>query len=228
MAIEIRPAAAEDVEGISAVKQLVWSDEESDCELIRSALNDPNHIAFVAAAGEAIVGFVDGFMKSDVEGKQQWQVDLLAVHPEYRGMSVGMRLVRASVAAGTQNGAQYSRALIQVGNAASQRTFAKCGFQPLVAVCNLFITKEKIIKNATPVKGMLIIPVITFNYRGIWLENNFDTNGFNAAQVVLSKGNWQQASAVVPLHHKEGNIAAVAAGYKKEGQYQNWILETGS
>lgn len=223
---KIRPATVDDAAGIAEVKSRVWPDEATDMTRIATALSNSDHAAFVASHSGLIVGFIDSFATFSSQGIKRWEVDLLAVNPDHRGQRLGERLVRASTAAGRRKGATIARALVHVENAVSQRTFAGCAYQPSEVVCNLYVSASKLdaLQAARSAQGMHLIPVNTFNYRGLWLEGSFTLARFNAAQKVLASGNWDLVGAVVPINQVESNRAARDAGFASKGHFRWWTL----
>ncbi len=222
----IRRATPDDAAGLVQIKQNVWPDEAAELALVTTALSDASHATLVAAGGGGLLGFVDSFSTFSSQGLKRWEVDLLAVHPDHRRQGLGRRLVRACTEAGRHIGATIARALIQVDNAASQRTFAGCAYQASDVTCNLYVSTKKLnISEATqPAQGLHLIPVNTFNYRGLWLEGYFSLARFNAAQVALCYGNWTLAGAVVPVDQVKANQAAQSAGFERVGRFRWWTL----
>ncbi len=218
--VEIRAATTDDASAIALLKSLTWPDEDSDAAQIARSIREPGHATFVATSAGASVGFVDGFSTLSSAGVHRWDVDLLAVHPHYRGQGLGARLVRANTAAGCQRGATCVRSLIHVENVASQRTFARCAYQLDDTLCNLYVLPGASVKPGAQLPpDSHLIPVNTFNYRGLWLE----TGGCGAG--ALLNGDWDLLGAVIPAGQVENERLAKAAGLERVGQYQWWFLE---
>lgn len=217
----IRRANRDDLPGIHAVKIKTWPDEESDTGLILEVLDSPEHITIVAEHTGQIVGFVDGFVTYS-ETACRWEVDLLAVDPTFRGSRLGERLVRSSCTAGYGQGADYCRALIQVSNIASQKTFQRCGFFPEQRLNRLYVANAFSGSDEKAVPASFILRVNTMNYRGVWLESQFAKKDLMAARAFLSEEGIQIAGAVIPIDWKESCNAAEALGFQLIGIYQYW------
>jgi N-acetylglutamate synthase-like GNAT family acetyltransferase len=90
--------------------------------------------AWVAEKEGQILGFVSAFVAHSLSASR-WEVDELAVHPVAQGRGVGTALVARAVQEGMrQAGLGEARALVAVGNSASQRVFVKNGFSPIATV----------------------------------------------------------------------------------------------
>jgi ribosomal protein S18 acetylase RimI-like enzyme len=90
---------------------------------------DAGQYAWVALDGERVVGYVSAFVTQSLDAGR-WEVDELAVHPEAQGRGIGTALVERALEFGAQQaGLREARALVAVDNLASQRVFAKNGFQ---------------------------------------------------------------------------------------------------
>ncbi|GAK57467.1 acetyltransferase [Candidatus Vecturithrix granuli] len=127
--IDIRQATLNDAEGIAMVKRLVWPGEDVNVAQISRAIAHEQHVTHAAVDGTTIVGFVDGFLIYNPSLHLRWEVDLLAIHPAYRGRQYGARLVEQTTQVGRQRGPHVVRGLIRVNNIASQRTFARCAYR---------------------------------------------------------------------------------------------------
>jgi L-amino acid N-acyltransferase YncA len=170
---------------------------------------------------------VDGFATLSGAGVLRWEVDLLAVHPGYRGQGLGARLVRANTAAGRDAGAACVRALVHVENVASQRTFARCAYRREDALCNLYVLPGAGLNLGVQLPpDAYLVPVNTFNYRGLWLETGGfpSETGRRCYTSALLNGAWDLLGAVIPARQAERERLALAAGFTLVGQYQWWSL----
>lgn len=96
MPIILRLATRDDAPNIAALKRRVWPDENADLVRIAKALSDPAHTVLIAVHGELVVGFAHAFVTHSAQGAMRWEVDLLAVYPDYRGRGLGVRLLQAA------------------------------------------------------------------------------------------------------------------------------------
>jgi GNAT superfamily N-acetyltransferase len=220
MSIEIHLATVGHAPGIAALKRLAWPDETVDLTQVRTAIAAPGHAAWVALDAGLVLGFVDGFLTRSPAGIQRWEVDLLAVHPDYLRRGLGRRLVQVSTDAGRQRGASLARALIGVENVASQRTFARCAYQPEPGTCELYVSS----KGRLP-RGLHTLPVVTFNYTGFWAEGAWASLALDAAQMACLDGYGDLIGAVIPTEHVRGGQIERVWGAERVGRYRWWVLE---
>ncbi len=231
MPLEFRRAQPMDAPGLTVLKQLVWPEEKSSAAAITQAVLHVDHDTQVFVENGAqlrVIGFVDGFVTFP-PGGPRWEVDLLAVHPDYRGRGLAERLVRASTAAGLRCGAHTARGLIRTDNLASQRTFARCGYTRQPETCALYVCSRapaaETPQNIPLPDGFL--PVTTFGYQGLWLEGQLDAAAFARASAALASGCFEVAGAVIPHHHTAALQAARAAGFTFVADYAWWELALG-
>lgn len=228
MSLEFRPVKPTDVPALVALKNLVWPEEAGSPAEITQAVLHPDHDTQVIVdhSGQGgVIGFVDSFFTYPSEGPR-WEVDLLAVHPAYRGRRLAEQLVRTSTAAGQRRGARTARGLIRLDNAASQRTFARCGYQVQPETCALYVCsgpqKEPIADDSPLPAGFL--PVVTFGYQGLWLEGVLTPAAFARANAALASGCFDVAGAVIPRSQPEAIRAAENSGFHFIADYAWWEL----
>jgi ribosomal protein S18 acetylase RimI-like enzyme len=220
----IRRAVPDDAAAIAAIMAAVWPDQTADPAHIASVIAEPDHAALVAAVGETIAGFVDGFLMLGPDGSRRWEVDLLAVHPDHHRQGLGRMLTAQCTAAGRSFGAGLARALIHVENTASQRTFARCGYALQPDTCRLLIRTTGVDDAAPVPPAAHLIPVLTLGYRGLWIEGRRSAAAFRAANAIRSRHGWDSAGAVVPLADQAALDAAAAAEFMPVGDYAWWHI----
>jgi ribosomal protein S18 acetylase RimI-like enzyme len=119
----------EDARAIMDIDRATFADCPYNAEQIVALEADPNHYAWVGERRERVVGYVSAFVTfSQAAGR--WEIDELAVHPQAQRQGIGTALVARALEVGAQQeGLREARALVAVGNAASQQVFLKNGFQ---------------------------------------------------------------------------------------------------
>jgi GNAT superfamily N-acetyltransferase len=220
-------AIPDDAPAIAALLTLVWGNTDLTDHLQRVILLS-NHATHVVYADGHLAGFVDGFLTVSAAGVPRWEVDLLAVHPAYRGHGIARRLIHANLQAGVGFGAAYARALIAVGNHASEQAFAHCGFTPLPDVHHLMIY------GTTPATADLtpaprcssaeiqahLHPVQTFTYTGLWIEQPVSEADFAFAKFTAQRFGWGSAGALIPEAQPQLQQYAAKQGYEALGAYR--------
>lgn len=222
--MDIRRANLEDASLIAALKSLVWQNDPGNPALIGSALTDASHASSLAVVDGQVVGFIDGFLTHSMEGELRWEVDLLAVHPDYRGIGLATALVQANVEDGVRRGAVFARSLIQVNNVASQRAFIRRNFQPDETICNLHVCAQGSGDQSEPSERPFLVKVQTFSYRGLWMESAFYEDSFAWALAKRLAEGWDIVGAVIPVEQAMWNRAAQVSGFTLVSIYQWWRL----
>ena len=216
-------ATAKDAFTIAAIKAAAWPDEPSlDPSYYARVLKEPDHITLVAEVNDRVLGFVDGFLTLAADGARRWEIDLVAVHPVGRRRGLGQALVEACMKSGFENGASYARALIRVDNIASQCTFTRCGFHQEKERCQLYITMSGEDDGSSAPSDTHLIPVMTLNYCGLWVEGVRSSAAMQAASSIRARHEWDIAGAVIALLDDDALCAARVNGYKYAGDYAWW------
>jgi ribosomal protein S18 acetylase RimI-like enzyme len=126
-----------DAEGLLAVERATFDESPYSAEQVRALLTGGTQRAWLAMAGSTVTGFVAIFPTYGLRGPC-WEIDLLAVHPDWAGRGLATRLIRAAAACGDQVAGQ-TRAVVAADNGASVRAFARAGFRPAPEVHHLLI-----------------------------------------------------------------------------------------
>jgi GNAT superfamily N-acetyltransferase len=199
----------------------VWSGESADERHVAAAIADVNHRTHIAVVDTRVIGFVDGFRTVAANGQPRWEVDLLAVHPDYHGQKIGQQLIAATTQHARQQGHSLARALVQIDNVPSQRAFQRCGYHRDGIIYTLMVTDAAIVTSATPNNARLI-PVNTMNYRGLWLEGDLSRDALAVAQAEVARHDYDIAGALVPSDDQDSLDAATASGYRLVSHFQWW------
>jgi ribosomal protein S18 acetylase RimI-like enzyme len=224
--MQIRPAIPADALALAQIKDAIWPDEATTPDYIAQVMAQPDHQTIVAVTDENIVGFVDGFISLTSSGQRRWEVDLLGVHPAHQGQGIGTQLMQAATEAGKQMTAAAARALVAVENIGSQKALAKVGFVVDKRPLNLWVSagssnRLSVISNQLS-KDSYLIPVVTLNYQGVWLEGMISAASLQKAQAVCVHQGWDVAGVLIPVLESAQNDVAHKAGYAYINQYQWW------
>ena len=214
----LRPASSADAPALAELKRAVWPDEESDPRHMAGVLTAEDHLTVVAETAGRLVGFLDNFITYSPQG-ERWEVDLLGVHPGFRGRRIAEAMVRASLLVAPSIPA---RALIQTGNIASQTTFSRCGFSCAEPIQRLYVCSEGYLQPAQPSPQAVCLFVNTLNYAGYWLEKSFTIADLQAARGKIKNGEADLAGAVIPANQTDDCQNAGQCGYQFIAEYQWW------
>lgn len=219
MSIAIREANAADVAGIIKVKQAVWPDAENDADLIGKIVADAGHVTQVSVVDGVIAGFVDGFMTRGT----RWELDLIAVHPDFQCQGLAGTLMQANTDAGRERGAMQARGLVEVNNVGSQKTFARCGYVLEEMLCGLYVVgREQAETSAAKTDDENLIWVETLNYCGVWVEQAWTEDRFAAGMALCKQFNGDVVGAVIPLENGDAVRVVERLGCELVGEYQWW------
>lgn len=219
--LEVCSATAEYAEGIAEVLAAVWGDANASIERIRQVISLPSHDTHTVIVGSRVAGFVNGFLTQSAEGIRRWELDLLAVHPEFRGRGLGQALLTRSVSSGFKRGAAYSRGLIRIGNSPSEKAFAHSGYQRLPDPCGLYVSTATGDLQDKP-EGLHLVHVETLTYKGVWLEGVLTPQAFAYSQAVRHRDDLDTAGAVIALSEAQTIENCLAAGFAHSGNYFWW------
>ena len=222
--LEIREADFGDAAQIAAVKRATWPDEEVHEGLIQKVLSLDDHRTQSVVCDGVAAGFASGFLTKAATHVLRWELDLLAVHPDFRGRGFASKLVAANTEAGFKMGAKNAHGLVQIENIPSQRAFARAGYKMDPDLHSLYISKASTRENFLRPEDLHLIQVYTMNYCGLWIEGGLSYEGFRYAQEVCQRQRLDLVGAVIPHTHPDGIRAARESGFLLIGQYQWWTL----
>jgi len=137
-----------DAQGILAVDRATFDDCPYPPERIVRLLTAGEQRAWVAEVDSSVAGFVTAFPTRTLQA-ESWEVDLLAVRPQYQRQGIGTALIKQAV-----RGAARARAVVTVKNHASRRAFEAAGFQALPETHHLMRCDVAGAAARPPVPGM--------------------------------------------------------------------------
>lgn len=141
-AVIIRPFhdSLADAEGVLYVEKATFDESPYTAGEVQTMLARGAQRAWLAVGEDRVVGFVAAFGSNGLAGPC-WEIDLLAVHPDWTGRGVATRLIRAAAADGAK-WAPRARATVATNNPGSARAFTRAGFRRDV-LCELFIFRTE-------------------------------------------------------------------------------------
>lgn len=217
--IQFRQATPKDAKQIAGVKMATWPEGQAEIKHIKNAMGVLEAAVMVAEAEGRIVGYMACFSTTSSDQQARWEMDELAVHPEFRGQKIAAGMVEQATQIRREKGLRFARALIEINNTASQRTFAHCGYETDGTVYELHIcapfVKQRI---AMPLSAHLV-PVHTVSYRGLWLEGELSQEAFIAG---CNLSDCNVLGALIPADTSHLIEAAAEADFVLVNPYQWW------
>jgi ribosomal protein S18 acetylase RimI-like enzyme len=141
-AVIIRPFddSLADAEGLLDVERATFDESPYAAAKVQAMLTRGAQRAWLALGEDRVVGFVVAFGTNSLAGPC-WEIDLLAVHPDWTGRGVATHLIQAAAAEGARL-APSARAAVATNNPGSARAFTRAGFHR-DALCELFIFRPE-------------------------------------------------------------------------------------
>ena len=227
MPLQLRKARGEEATAVSHIKNAIWPDEATSPHYIAEVIQQPDHRTILAIYQEQVVGFVDGFLTLSVSGQRRWEVDLLGVHPDYHGRGMGTKLVQAITQAGREMEAEVARGLVATENIGSQKAFGKAGYVVAERPLNLWVStinsKQLVVNSKQLPATSHLVPVVTLNYQGAWLEGEISAASMQAAQTICAHMGWGVMGTLIDVEQDELNETAQRLGYVFVNQFQWWL-----
>ncbi len=223
MTIILRRAGAEHAPDITAIKACIWSDDDHSQAQVLGALQQADHAAFIAVTDDnRVAGFVDSLATADIDGRIRWEIDLLAVHPDFQGQKIGQQLIAAATQAGRDAGIAHARALVQVENHASQGAFRHCGYVTDRQGYRLMISSDRQAGAVQAPNSAVLIPVVTMNYSGLWLEGAITPAYLEAGKIECTRRGLDLEGTLIRDTDSAPRSAADRAGYRFIEAFQWW------
>lgn len=129
-----------DAEGLLDVERATFDESPYAAHEVQAMLARGTQRAWLAMGEDRVIGFVVAFVTNSLAGPC-WEIDLLAVRPDWAGRGVATRLIQAAAAYGARS-APRARAAVASNNPGSARAFTRSGFRR-DALCELFIFRPE-------------------------------------------------------------------------------------
>lgn len=219
----IRRAVPTDAPDINRIIRAVWKEYNPD--VFPDAIS--KHTTFVAFADDKIVGFCDSFAtaRDEDDAPQRWEVDWLAVDPAQQRRGIGAALITAARDAGKAAGAALARALVRVGNTASETAFERCGFKAQPDILALYTSDHPLddLRSVSDHRQSYLIPVSRLNDQALWIEGEITDRVLQQARYMIGVRGWHAAGALIPRADAKAMKLAFAEGYVHRGNFRQYV-----
>ncbi len=223
MTVLIRLSSPEDAGAIARIAaDAKVAAIEAESPRVRKILGESR--TYVAINDDDVIGFVDGFFTRDEIGRRRYELDLLAVAREARGLGLGTRLTAECLAAAVEGGAQHARALVRGENAAMRKLCQRLGFHCSRASYALFVGERQSPQGLAPENDARLLSVDTLGYAGIWLEGRLSQEAIDAAHRLASQRNAAVIGAAIPSKALAAAALLRANAFRKVGCYHWWTI----
>lgn len=232
----IRQACSDDVKGVEAVTQAVWS-QDIDHEMFHDQVKKDTCCIQVAIDDGQVTGFVSTFLSVDVHQARRWEVDLLCVRPECQGKGLGTALIESVWDQAKAHTAHVARALVRTENVASQKAFARAGYTTDNRRHHLYLWTPLIGSEEFELpQDITLMPMDTLTYRGLWIEGvtstaiSHDVQGqvISIAQHRIASEKRINTGALIPVDEEEVFSLEARNLGEVHGEYCWWIKPLGS
>ena len=223
MAIQIRPAAADDAPAMALISRASLNAAIDEARL-RHLLLVKRGFTLVADSSDRVVGFADYFLTISQNDDIRLELDLLAVHPQARGKGIGRELIRAGIKQAKRLDVSILRALVAADNTAMQGLCAALGLQPSHENSALFVTAPHPTSPHQNNAKSILIPVETLTYDGIWIEGDIDQTAIDNALFIAHTRKLTTVGAVVPSQNVAAQSLFQANHFTCLGKYDWWTF----
>jgi len=125
--VRVFDGSLRDAEGLLAVEKATFNESPYTAQQVQAMLGGDAQRAWLATGDGQVIGFVVAFLTRGLRGPC-WEIDLLAVHPEWTRRGLATRLIRAASIYGAQV-ADRTRGVVSTENSGSARAFERAGFR---------------------------------------------------------------------------------------------------
>lgn len=220
--MSLRVATAQDAPLIIGLMQAAWPDDTADASAIASLVESGEHFTLLAEAGGCAAGFCDAFATVGPNRETRWEIDLLAVHRDFRGRGLATTLVAASTAEGRRRGMALARGLVRADNQPARRAFAAAGYIASPELRRLYVAPVDAVSVSLPPDAAGLVDVRTFAYSGVWLEGEISAEALAAVVERCGERGGQIAGAVISAADMTAIEAAERLGMERVGVYHWW------
>ena len=219
MTVEIRMATVADAQEIAHLIDIVWGDKPS-ITTVEYVLRNDNHSTYVAEIDNGLLGFVDGFLSIAKDGTLRWELDLVAVHPDFRGQGLAKRLIEKNTTLGFSEGVDLARGLVRVDNFPVHRVFNYCGYRLQDAKQQLYVHSESTDKlDLQNIHQGYLLSVATLNYVGIWIEGEISEQSIQSGILAQNLYGWDVIGVVFPIQDEVTRKLLIENNFALIGDY---------
>lgn len=134
LALTIRTSEMKDVRELIELDRIVWTEDTAPAPLVWQSCEDyllhaPPGSQLVAADEERLYGYIGFRCPSGLESNQHVYEVHIAIHPEFRHLGIGMKLMEAVKELAARRGIRKLRVRVLSSNQRALAFYRKCGYR---------------------------------------------------------------------------------------------------
>jgi ribosomal protein S18 acetylase RimI-like enzyme len=237
----------DDAAGVLEVEAACWNEATCSPQNLAALFQSTEQVqvCWLAEAAGQVVGFMHAFATFN-GGVSTWELDLLAVHPDWRRRGIATELVRRATRDAPSSAAR-ARSMIATSNTPSAKAFQRVGFGTDTTLSSIYVLDTPGGDDPSPEwppevaivqqpgkpswvaaagrSKISLLGVRTVLYDGLWVEGFAGDASPELLAAALAHAT-QQSLDVVGLIVPASDTAAIsvvqAAGYESLGDYLTW------
>lgn len=225
MNFEIRRAKIAQADDLTAIINTIFEDK-IDPERLRLIFCDSHNFTYIAESEGKIVGFVDNFLTVSHDTKLRLELDLLGIHPDYRGQGIGRKLIKTSIDLSKNLRVSLIRALVASSNTVMQHTCQSLDFSKQPHDILLYVKQPANSTGTVPQSSSgHLISVQTLTYSGVWIEGEVSPEAIERANTLACHIGGITVGTLIDVSDVRQRALLKDFGFEEIAQYNWWSMD---